>query len=150
MFIFGGVILWDSWGRNIFFWKFNFCPFQWGIAWYGTVNTSRDIIFLSCMVKNNFKLWRRQWVKLLCEWDIICKTLDGGLFCGTLALLAVKWFNVSVCGGSSNDIGAVTKNKKQSTNNWTTGHSLFLWGKHCLEVLSVLKVIIFSKIQLVV
>ena len=28
-----------------FFWKFNFCPFQWGIAWYGTVNNSRDIIF---------------------------------------------------------------------------------------------------------
>ena len=62
--------------------------------------------------------------KLLCEWDIIlCKTLDGGLFCGTLALLAVRWFKVSVSGGSSNDIGAVTENKKQSTNNWTTGHS---------------------------
>ena len=24
------------------FWKSNFCPFQWGIALYGTVNNSRD------------------------------------------------------------------------------------------------------------
>ena len=29
-----------------FFWKFNFCPFQWGVALYGTVNNNRDIIFL--------------------------------------------------------------------------------------------------------
>ena len=41
--------------KYFFFWKFNFCPFQWGIAWYGTVNNSRDIIFWSCMVKNTLK-----------------------------------------------------------------------------------------------
>ena len=34
------------WNQNIFFWKFDFCPFQWGIALYGTLNNSRDIIFL--------------------------------------------------------------------------------------------------------
>ena len=86
--------------------------------------------------------------KLLCEWDIIlCKTLDGGLFCGILALLAVKWFNVSVSGGSSNDIGAVTENKKPSTNNWTKGQSLYLWGQHYLELLPVLKVIIYRHLS---
>ena len=46
--------LWNIIGflRPFFFWKFNFCPFQWGIALYETVNNSRDIIFKSCMVKN--------------------------------------------------------------------------------------------------
>ena len=38
------------------FWKFNFCPFQWGIALYETVNSSRDIVFKSCMVKNTKKI----------------------------------------------------------------------------------------------
>ena len=38
--------------KIFFFWKFNFCLFQWGIALYGTVNNERDIIFWSCMVKN--------------------------------------------------------------------------------------------------
>ena len=28
-----------------FFLKFKFCPFQWGIALYGTVTNSRDVIF---------------------------------------------------------------------------------------------------------
>ena len=28
-----------------FFWKFDFCPFQWGIALYGAVNNNRDIFF---------------------------------------------------------------------------------------------------------
>ena len=34
-----------GWDQNIFFWKHNFCPFQWGIALYGTVNNNRDIVF---------------------------------------------------------------------------------------------------------
>ena len=41
--------LWNIMGflRPFFFLKFNFCPFQWGIALYETVNNSRDIIFKS-------------------------------------------------------------------------------------------------------
>ena len=39
--------------ETIFFWKFNFCPFQWGIALYETANNSRDI---SCLVKNTKKI----------------------------------------------------------------------------------------------
>ena len=48
------IFWWNIMGflRPFFFWKFNFCPFQWGIALYETVNNSRDIIFKSWRVKN--------------------------------------------------------------------------------------------------
>ena len=52
------IFLWNIMGflRPFFFWKFNFCPFQWGIALYETANNSRNIIFKSCLVKNTEKI----------------------------------------------------------------------------------------------
>ena len=52
------IFLWNIMGflRPFFNWKFNFCPFQWGIALYETVNNSRDIIFKSYLVKNTKKI----------------------------------------------------------------------------------------------